>query len=47
MAWISEFIGGSRLGAEMSGTGKLFKPDMTVKITVAKEVKELFRLQIM
>ena len=26
LGWISEFSGGSRLGAEMSGTGILFKP---------------------
>ena len=26
LGWISEFGGGSRLGAEMSGTGILFKP---------------------
>ena len=26
LGWISEFSGGSRLGAEMSGTEKLFKP---------------------
>ena len=48
LGWISEFSVGSRLGADMSRSGILFKPtlpthpfneNMLVKITVVKEVK--------